>query len=112
MKQPWMMTSSDGDLVPIGEGVPHPRSYGTYPPKIREYVVDARGGGPGGGRAQHDLAPRHRVPRERAASCARARSPTWWCSTWRASTIRPPSATRTAAVREPPRAALGGRVLA
>jgi hypothetical protein len=40
MKQPWMMTSSDGDLVPMGEGVPHPRSYGTYPRKIREYVVE------------------------------------------------------------------------
>jgi N-acyl-D-aspartate/D-glutamate deacylase len=40
MRQPWMMTSSDGDLVPMGEGVPHPRSYGTYPRKIREYVVD------------------------------------------------------------------------
>lgn len=39
MRQPWMMTSSDGDLVPMGEGVPHPRSYGTYPRKIREYVV-------------------------------------------------------------------------
>jgi N-acyl-D-aspartate/D-glutamate deacylase len=34
------MTSSDGGLVPIGEGVPHPRSYGTYPRKIREYVVE------------------------------------------------------------------------
>lgn len=40
MRQPWMMTSSDGDLVPMGEGVPHPRSYGTYPRKIREYVVE------------------------------------------------------------------------
>ncbi|HYW05523.1 MAG TPA: amidohydrolase family protein [Longimicrobium sp.] len=39
MRQPWMMTASDGDLVPMGEGVPHPRSYGTYPRKIREYVV-------------------------------------------------------------------------
>jgi len=39
MRQPWVMTASDGDLVPMGEGVPHPRSYGTYPRKIREYVV-------------------------------------------------------------------------
>jgi N-acyl-D-aspartate/D-glutamate deacylase len=37
--QPWVMTASDGDLVPMGEGVPHPRSYGTFPRKIREYVV-------------------------------------------------------------------------
>lgn len=40
MRQPWMMTGSDGDLVPMNEGVPHPRSYGSYPRKIREYVVE------------------------------------------------------------------------
>lgn len=40
MRQPWMMTSSDGELVPMGEGVPHPRSYGSHPRKIREYVVE------------------------------------------------------------------------
>ncbi|MGH7481615.1 MAG: N-acyl-D-amino-acid deacylase family protein, partial [Longimicrobiales bacterium] len=40
MRQPWTMTASDGDLVPMGVGVPHPRSYGTFPRKIREYVVD------------------------------------------------------------------------
>ena len=38
MKQPWTMTSSDGDLVPMGRGVPHPRSYATYPRKLRYYV--------------------------------------------------------------------------
>ena len=38
MRQPWTMTSSDGDLVPMGEGVPHPRSYGAFPRKIRLYV--------------------------------------------------------------------------
>jgi N-acyl-D-amino-acid deacylase len=38
MVQPWTMTSSDGDLVPWGEGVPHPRSYGAFPRKIRVYV--------------------------------------------------------------------------
>jgi N-acyl-D-amino-acid deacylase len=40
MKQPWTMTASDGDLVPMGEGVPHPRVYGTFARKIRHYVVD------------------------------------------------------------------------
>lgn len=40
MIQPWTMTSSDGDLVPWGEGVPHPRSYGSFPRKLREYVVE------------------------------------------------------------------------
>lgn len=40
MVQPWTMTSSDGDLVPMGEGVPHPRSYGAFARKIRLYVVE------------------------------------------------------------------------
>ena len=36
----WNMTSSDGALVPWMEGVPHPRAYGTFPRKIRQYVVE------------------------------------------------------------------------
>jgi N-acyl-D-aspartate/D-glutamate deacylase len=40
MRQPWMMTGSDGTLVPMGSGVPHPRAYGSYPRKIRRYVVE------------------------------------------------------------------------
>jgi len=40
MAQPWTMTSSDGDLVTWMEGVPHPRSYGSFPRKIREYVLE------------------------------------------------------------------------
>jgi N-acyl-D-amino-acid deacylase len=40
LRKPWVMTASDGDLVPFGQGVPHPRSYGTFPRKIQRYVVD------------------------------------------------------------------------
>jgi N-acyl-D-aspartate/D-glutamate deacylase len=40
MQQPWTMTCSDGDLVRMGEGVPHPRAYGTFPRKLREYALD------------------------------------------------------------------------
>lgn len=40
MIQPWTMTSSDGGLVPWMEGIPHPRSYGAFPRKIRKYVLD------------------------------------------------------------------------
>lgn len=40
MMQPWTMTSSDGGLVPMGEGVPHPRNYGAFARKIRMYVND------------------------------------------------------------------------
>jgi N-acyl-D-amino-acid deacylase len=40
MVQPWTMTCSDGELVAPGDGVPHPRSYGPYPRKLRRYVVE------------------------------------------------------------------------
>jgi N-acyl-D-amino-acid deacylase len=40
MIQPWTMTCSDGQLVMSGDGVPHPRSYGPFPRKIRRYVVE------------------------------------------------------------------------
>ena len=40
MVQPWTMTSSDGGLVPWMQGVPHPRSYGAFPRKIRKYVIE------------------------------------------------------------------------
>jgi len=42
LRQPWTMTASDGGLVPLGEGVPHPRLYGAFPRKIRRYVLDER----------------------------------------------------------------------
>ncbi len=40
MTQPWTMTSSDGDLVELGRGVPHPRAFGAFARKIRKYVVE------------------------------------------------------------------------
>lgn len=40
MVQPWTMTSSDGDLVPMGSGVPHPRSYAAFTRKIEKYARD------------------------------------------------------------------------
>jgi N-acyl-D-amino-acid deacylase len=40
MTQPWTMTSSDGDLVPMNQGVPHPRTYGAFARKIRLYVME------------------------------------------------------------------------
>ena len=42
MVQPWNMTCSDGELVAPGDGVPHPRSYGPYPRKLRRYVVEEK----------------------------------------------------------------------
>lgn len=40
MRQPWTMTASDGGLVAMGAGVPHPRNYGTFPHKLRRYVIE------------------------------------------------------------------------
>ncbi len=40
MRQPWTMTCTDGGLVPMGQGVPNPRFYGSFPRKIRKYVVE------------------------------------------------------------------------
>ncbi len=40
MAQPWTMTSTDGQLPRFGEGLQHPRTYGTFARKIRRYVLD------------------------------------------------------------------------
>lgn len=39
MQQLWTMTGSDGGLVGMGEGVPHPRSYAAFTEKISRFVV-------------------------------------------------------------------------
>jgi N-acyl-D-amino-acid deacylase len=38
MRKEYTMTCSDGGLVALGEGHPHPRFYGTFPRKIARYV--------------------------------------------------------------------------
>jgi N-acyl-D-amino-acid deacylase len=38
MRQPWTMTCTDGDLVQMGVGVPHPRAYGAFARKLKRYV--------------------------------------------------------------------------
>jgi len=40
MRQTWNMTCTDGDLVPMGQGKPHPRAYGAFPRKLRHYVLE------------------------------------------------------------------------
>ncbi|RLD21481.1 MAG: hypothetical protein DRI71_08870 [Bacteroidetes bacterium] len=40
MKKDYVMTSSDGSVQIMGSGVPHPRSYGTFPHKIKKYVLE------------------------------------------------------------------------
>lgn len=42
MAKPWVMTGSDGSLVILGASLPHPRSYGTFPRKIRTYVLEKK----------------------------------------------------------------------
>ncbi len=38
MRSPYTMIASDGDAPAIGEGSPHPRSYGTFPRVLGRYV--------------------------------------------------------------------------
>jgi len=40
MRQPWTMTSTDGGLPVFGETSEHPRAYGAFPRKLRNYVID------------------------------------------------------------------------
>lgn len=40
MVQPWTLTCSDGSYPKWGEGVPHPRGFGSFPRKIRTYVIE------------------------------------------------------------------------
>lgn len=40
MRQLWTMTSSDGAFPAWGDGVPHPRAFGTFPRKIRKYAIE------------------------------------------------------------------------
>jgi N-acyl-D-amino-acid deacylase len=42
MRQPYTMTSTDGGLVALGEGNPHPRNYGAFPRKLARYVRERR----------------------------------------------------------------------
>ena len=42
MRQPYTMTSSDGGLVAMGEGKPHPRNYGAFARKLARYVRERR----------------------------------------------------------------------
>jgi N-acyl-D-amino-acid deacylase len=40
MRQPFTMTCTDGDLVPFGQGKPHPRGNGAFARKLHVYVQD------------------------------------------------------------------------
>jgi len=40
MRQPFTMTCTDGDLVPFGQGKPHPRGNGAFARKLHVYVHD------------------------------------------------------------------------
>lgn len=40
MRQPWTMTSSDGDMPVFGSTAAHPRSYGSFARKLRRYAME------------------------------------------------------------------------
>lgn len=39
-QQDWMMTCTDGGTPAFGEGIVHPRTYGAFPRKLRQFVYD------------------------------------------------------------------------
>jgi N-acyl-D-amino-acid deacylase len=39
-QQDWMMTCTDGGTPEFGEGLVHPRTYGAFPRKLRDFVYD------------------------------------------------------------------------
>jgi N-acyl-D-amino-acid deacylase len=42
MQKPYVMTGSDGQIAYFGRALPHPRNYGTFPRKIRRYVLEKK----------------------------------------------------------------------
>ncbi len=42
LRRDFTATSTDGTVPVFGEGVPHPRSYGSFPRKIRRYVLERK----------------------------------------------------------------------
>jgi dihydroorotase/N-acyl-D-amino-acid deacylase len=42
LKHPLTMTASDGGVMILGEGVPHPRNYGTFPRVLARYVRERK----------------------------------------------------------------------
>ena len=42
MKRPYIMTGSDGNIQVPDKSFPHPRSYGTFPRKIREFAIEKK----------------------------------------------------------------------
>lgn len=39
-RQEWMMTCTDGGTPPFGEGAVHPRTYGAFTRKLRDFAID------------------------------------------------------------------------
>ena len=42
MQNDFVMTGSDGSIVIPGESFPHPRSYGSFPRKVRKFVIEEK----------------------------------------------------------------------
>ena len=40
MQKDYVMTSSDGHVHLLGDGMPHPRNFGAFPRKISKYVLE------------------------------------------------------------------------
>lgn len=42
MVRPWAMICTDGNTIPFGKGMPHPRNYGSFPRVLGKYVREDR----------------------------------------------------------------------
>ena len=103
MKRPWTMTSSDGALVKLDEGVPHPRNYGAFPRKLAHYVRQRGVLSTRAGHALDDRPPGSRVRTSPiGARSWSAGRPTSWSSTRRRFATRPPTHGRTSSPRACP----------
>jgi N-acyl-D-aspartate/D-glutamate deacylase len=54
MRHPLPMFETDGDLIEIGKGYPHPRSLGSFPRVLGRYLRERKGAHARAGRAQDD----------------------------------------------------------
>ena len=81
-RQPWMMTCTDGRTPSPGQNVTHPRVFGAFTRKLRQFVLDEQVITMPVRRPQHDR-PRRRLfaPGRPRVPAAPAPSPTSRCST-------------------------------
>jgi N-acyl-D-amino-acid deacylase len=106
IRHPWVAFGTDGETVapdgPLSEGLVHPRGYGTYP----KTWANTSGSWASSGWRKRSARPRRSRPNvsasATAACCAKATTPTLWCSTRARSSTRPRTRNRTSSLKGSP----------